>query len=337
MGTPPAAGEPAAGILRIPLPLGIHGIPSVNGWLLQDDQAGATLVDCGIYAGTEEDGGTGALREQLAVYGLRVEDIRRLVVTHAHIDHYGLAGEIVRRTGADLWMHVRADADIAKYRNPEGAVDRRREMLNEHGLYGEELTRASSGLRDWMPVMPSIAEATTRLRGGETFAAGGRNWEIVHTPGHSPGHVCLWSETDRLLLSGDHLLPGISPPVTFERGFEADPLGSYLASLTRVEEIAPALVLPGHGEPFADGARRAQAIAQAKQRRLAKALQILDDGPITVTDLTRRLVGRDLDGARLHFAMAESLAYLAYYDVRGVAYRVPGADGVFVWRATASA
>jgi glyoxylase-like metal-dependent hydrolase (beta-lactamase superfamily II) len=329
--------EPVAGILRIPLPLGIHGIPSVNGWLLLDDQAGATLVDCGIYAGNESDGGTAALSDGLATHGLGVEDVRRLVITHAHIDHYGLAGEIVRRTGADLWMHVRADADIAKYRNPDEAVDRRRDMLNEHGLFGERLAGASSGLREWMPVMPSVAEATTRLHGGETFLAGGRSWEIVHTPGHSPGHVCLWSPADRLLLSGDHLLPSISPPVTFERGFEADPLGSYFASLSHIEEIGPALVLPGHGEPFADGARRAEAIAAGKRRRLAKVLEVLDDGPITVTDLAHRLVGKEMDGSRLHFAMAETLAYLAYFDVRGAAYRVPRADGVFVWRATRSA
>lgn len=337
MSTITATTEVAPGVMRLALPLGIHGIPSVNGYLLLDDAEGPTLVDCGIYAGTEGDGGTRELAAQLAVYGLKPDDLRRLVITHAHIDHYGLAGEIVRRSGADLWMHVRADADVAKYKDPDRAIDRRREMLADHGLYGDPLADASIGLRDWMPVMPSVAEATTRLHGEETFSAGDRTWQIIHTPGHSPGHICVWSPSDGLLLSGDHLLPSITPPVTFERGFEADPLGSYLASLARVEELAPALVLPGHGEPFPQGARRAQSIARSKQRRLDKVLAVLDAGPITVADLTRRVINADLDGSRLHFAISGVLADLAYLDVRGAAYRVPGPDKMFLWRATATA
>ena len=93
------------------------------------------------------------------------------------------------------------------------------------------------------------------FNGGDKFDAGGRTWEILHTPGHSPGHICIWSAEDGLLCSGDHLLKSISPPVTFERGFERDPMGSYLESLRLVELLEPALVLPGHGETFTDGAR----------------------------------------------------------------------------------
>ena len=107
-------------------------------------------------------------------------------------------------------------------------------MLADHGLYGPELTETSRGLCDWMPVMPSIGRPSTLLDGGERITVGDRTWEVVHTPGHSPGHVCLWSAADRLLCSGDHLLQVVSPPVTFERGFETDPMGSYLASLERV-------------------------------------------------------------------------------------------------------
>ena len=107
-------------------------------------------------------------------------------------------------------------------------------MLADHGLYGPELTETSRGLCDWMPVMPSIGRPSTLLDGGERVTVGDRTWEVVHTPGHSPGHVCLWSAADRLLCSGDHLLQVVSPPVTFERGFETDPMGSYLASLERV-------------------------------------------------------------------------------------------------------
>ena len=254
--------EVVPGVHRMALPLGIHGVPTVSAYLLHGDD-GDVLVDCGIAAGPEppvpeaEPDPCGALAQALRMAGSRLERISRLVVTHAHIDHFGLAGEVVRRSGGELWMHEAGRLDLDKYHDPDEAVDRRMLMLADHGLYGRELTESSEGLLDWMPVMPSIAAPDRVLAGGERIDVGDRGWEVVHTPGHSPGHVCLWSAADRVLCSGDHLLQVVSPPVTFERGFERDPMGSYLDSLERVAALEPELVLPGHGPPFRDGARRA--------------------------------------------------------------------------------
>ena len=325
----------AEGVFRLALPLGIHRIPSVNAYLLTDP-AGDTLIDCGIYVSTPRDpaaaaDGTGAVGDALAGCGRTFDDLGRLIITHAHIDHYGIAGEVVRRSGAELWMHVQTDLDRAKYAHPDRAVDRRALMLADHGLYGDALTAASTGLRDWIPVMPSIGQPTTRVRGGEKFGAGGRSWEVLHTPGHSPGHICLWSAADRLLCSGDHLLKLISPPVTFERGFERDPMGSYLESLQQVELLEPALVLPGHGETFTDGAARAVSIAAGKRRNLRRVTAAIESGRRTVTELAAELFPAPLAGPQLHFAMAEILAYLAYLEVRGRAERARAAGGSFVW------
>jgi glyoxylase-like metal-dependent hydrolase (beta-lactamase superfamily II) len=329
--------EVAEGIFLLALPLGIHRIPSVNAYLLVDPD-GDTLIDCGIYAtaplstGELEDG-TGALGAALAQCGRSFDNLGRLVITHAHIDHYGIAGEVVRRSGAELWMHVQTDLDRAKYAHPDSAVDRRTLMLADHGLYGDTLTGASTGLREWIPVMPSIGRPTAKIHGGEKFSAGGRSWEILHTPGHSPGHICIWSADDRLLCSGDHLLKSISPPVTFERGFERDPMGSYLESLRLVEQLEPALVLPGHGDTFTYGAARAAEIAHGKRRRLERVLSAIQSADRTVTELAADLYPRPLKGAQLHFVMAEILAYLAYLEVRGRAERVRASEGVFIWRA----
>jgi glyoxylase-like metal-dependent hydrolase (beta-lactamase superfamily II) len=330
--------EVAEGIFLLALPLGIHRIPSVNAYLLTDP-GGDTLVDCGIYAGAplsagEAEDGTGALGAALAQCGRSFDTLGRLIITHAHIDHYGIAGEVIRRSGGELWMHVQTDLDRAKYAHPDNAVTRRSLMLADHGLYGDTLTGAATGLRDWLPVMPSIGQPTTKLHGGEKFSAGGRSWEVLHTPGHSPGHICLWSADDRLLCSGDHLLKSISPPVTFERGFERDPMGSYLESLRLVEELEPALVLPGHGETFTGGAVRAAQIAQDKRRGLQRVLTAMRSSDRTVTELAGELYPRLLDGAQLHFVMAEILAHLAYLEVRSQAERVRTPRGVFAWRAT---
>lgn len=332
-----AVQEVATGAFRLVLPLGIHGIPSVNGYLLADD-AGDTLVDCGIALddpGTSDpdNDGTVPLERQLLACGSSFARLKRLVITHAHIDHFGVAGEVVRRSDADLWMHNATDVDLAKYADPGVAVDRRTLMLADHGLEGEVLDEAGSGLRDWMPVMPSIGRPSHVLNGGETFEAAGRSWRVVPTPGHSPGHICLWAEQDRLLCSGDHLLKNISPPVTFERGFERDPLGSYLESLGTVQRLAPSLVLPGHGEVFADGAGRAAVIERKKRQRLDKLLTLIHGQDKTVADITSELFGPQPTSSRLHFAMAEVLAYLAYFEVRGLARRVRDGTGVYRWQA----
>src|SRR5206468_410109 len=118
-------------------------------------------------------------------------------------------------------------------------------------------------------------------------------------------HVCLWNAEERLLCSGDHVLQVVSPPVTFERGFETDPMGSYLESLERVRTLAPDLVLPGHGAPFRDGARRAAAIAAGKRRRLDQVRELVEGRQRTVTELTAELFRSvALTGAQRHFAMA---------------------------------
>jgi glyoxylase-like metal-dependent hydrolase (beta-lactamase superfamily II) len=334
--------EVAPGVHRLTLPLGIHGVPTVSAYLLAGDD-GDVLVDCGIAvasppgggtnrAGGVADDGTSALSAALQARGSSLERLTRLVVTHAHVDHFGLAGEVVRRSGGELWMHEATRLDLAKYGDPEEAVDRRMLMLADHGLFGAELTDTSQGLLDWMPVMPSIGEPSRLLVGGERCTVGGREWEILHTPGHSLGHVCLWSAQDRLLCSGDHLLQVVSPPVTFERGFDPDPMGSYLASLDRVRALEPDLVLPGHGPPFRDGARRATAVAEGKRRRLEQVRGLVEAGPRTVTQITDELFRTTMTGAQRHFAMAEILAYLAFYEIRNALERVRRPDGVFVWR-----
>ncbi|QJY48923.1 MBL fold metallo-hydrolase [Pseudonocardia broussonetiae] len=330
----PEVTEVAPGVHRLALPLGIHGVPTVSAYLLHDDD-GDVLVDCGVAAGgagSGVDDPCGALTVALRAAGSALDRVRRLVVTHAHIDHFGLAGEVVRRSGGELWMHEATQLDIEKYGDPAEAVDRRELMLADHGLFGPELTASSRGLQDWMPVMPSVGWPDRLLVGGERCVAGGREWQVVPTPGHSPGHVCLWSPQDRILCSGDHLLQVVSPPVTFERGFERDPMGSYLESLERVAELEPEVVLPGHGPPFRDGARRARRIASGKRRRLDQVRELVDCRERTAVEITAVFFRGELTGAQRHFAVAEVLADLAWFEARGSMTRTRRPDGVFVWR-----
>ena len=320
------------GVTRLPLPVGVHGIATVNAYLLADGPH-VTLVDCGVWRADPADDGLAALRQGVRTAGYELSDVSRIVITHAHIDHYGLAGRLMELTGAELWMHALTDLDCEKYRHPETAIARRRDTYTDHGLPAAELPAVAHGLRDWMPYLHSVVEASTRLRGGEKIRIGGRAWEVIHTPGHSTGHVCLWSPDLEVVLSGDHLLPGVTPPVTFERGFDTDPLRSYLESLRRIEALRAVQVLPGHGNPFGDVQRRIEAILRNKMRRLDAIRQAVEDGPKTVVEIADRVFTRVMLQHQRSFALAETLAHIAYLRHDGVVERRIRPDGVYEWYA----
>src|ERR1700736_3548904 len=131
-------------------------------------------------------------------------------------------------------MHAMTDLDLDKYRHPKSAIMRRMDTYSDHGVEAGETGSLAGHLATWMPYLHSVVDPTNRVHGGEVMQIGGDAWELVHTPGHSLGHICLWSPRRRAILSGDHLLPSITPPVTFERGFERDPLRSDLMSVRSV-------------------------------------------------------------------------------------------------------
>jgi glyoxylase-like metal-dependent hydrolase (beta-lactamase superfamily II) len=320
------------GVTRVPVPVGVNSIESVNVYVLADGDR-VTLVDCGVWR-PDGDAGVRALEAGLGRAGYALRDVSRVVVTHAHIDHYGLAGRILELTGAELWMHAMTDLDTEKYRHPETARARREDTYADHGVEAAEIERIADTLGRWLPYLHSVVEASTRLRGGERFRVGDREIEVLHTPGHSYGHVCLWSPEDRLLFSGDHLLPGVTPPVTFERGFDADPLRSYLGSLELIAGCDPALVLPGHGRPFGEAARRAEAIRRNKLRRAEAIRAMIEESPCTVREIADRLVARAVLSFQRNMALSETLAHIAYLRWSGQVERRIRPDGVYEWYAT---
>jgi glyoxylase-like metal-dependent hydrolase (beta-lactamase superfamily II) len=331
--TATTAPELLSGVTRVPLPVGLNNIETINAYVLADGDR-VTLVDCGVWRSEPGNDGMPALERGLNAAGFAVRDISRLIVTHAHIDHYGLAGRIMEVTGAELWMHGFTDLDCEKYRHPDTAMARRRDTYEDHGVPEPERVALAEGLGRWMPYLHSVVEASTRLRGGERIEIGGRTWDVLHTPGHSLGHVCVASAADRVVFSGDHLLPGVTPPVTFERGFDADPLRSYLASLQRIADLDPDLVLPGHGSPFHGGRRRIEAILRTKTRRLEAVRRMIEDRPCTVTEIADALVAKAILAFHRNLALSETLANIAYLRWSGLVERRTRPDGVYEWYAT---
>ena len=317
--------EPAPGIFRLVLPLPFPGLDRVNCFLLADGDA-FTLVDCGIYLPDDAgDHGWDDVVAALAACGVAVGAISRLIITHPHIDHYGMAGRVIEETGAELWMHEVAEEDLELYRDPGSTAARLGEMFVQHGVEEAELEELTQ-YEDWRPFLSGVLEASRPLGGGERVPIGTREWEIVYTPGHARSHVCLWSAEDRILISGDHLLGTITPHIDFKRGVDDDPLGDFLASLEKVERLDPALVLPGHGGPFDEGAERARVVARHHDRRLGSILQVIRHHPASADKITDELFGDSLLHFEHRLALGEALAHLAYLHRRGEIERVEEGD-----------
>jgi glyoxylase-like metal-dependent hydrolase (beta-lactamase superfamily II) len=321
--------EPAPGVFRLVLPLPFPGLDRVNAFLLRDD-SGCTLVDCGIYRPKESDHGWDELVAALAACDAAPSDISALVVTHPHIDHYGMAGRVLEETDAELHMHSSVSGELEIYREPKRASEEMADLFREHGVdladVGE-LTR----FEDWRAFIHSIVEPGVAVEDGSSIDVGSRSWVAVHTPGHSASHICLWSESDSILISGDHLLPTITPHIDFRKG-EDDPLGDFLKSLDRIEDIAPDLVLPGHGAPFEDGAERARVVARHHDRRLGAILQIVRNEPRTANQITDELFGTTLLNFERRLALGEALAHIAYLLRREEIEPIERDDGTFAYK-----
>jgi glyoxylase-like metal-dependent hydrolase (beta-lactamase superfamily II) len=322
--------EPASNIFRLVLPLPFPGLDRVNAYLLTDEN-GSTLVDCGIWDTSQDrDHGWDDLVAALAACGKEPSDVIRLVITHPHIDHYGMAGRVVEETGAELWMHREAATDLEIYRNPKEAAQRVADLFAEHGVE-RDVADELSQFEDWRAFIHSIVEADVEVDEVKSFTASGRTWEVVHTPGHARSHVCLWSAEDRLLISGDHLLPTITPHIDYRRG-ESDPLGDFLVSLDKTEALAPELVLPGHGAPFEDGGERARIVSRHHERRLGAIVQIIRKEPHTANEITDELFGETLLNFERRLALGEALAHIAYLLKRGEIEAERRPDGSYAYR-----
>ncbi|MBA2313437.1 MAG: MBL fold metallo-hydrolase [Actinobacteria bacterium] len=327
----PVRREPAPGVFRLILPLPFPGLTKVNAYALAGDNE-LTLVDCGIFEPLpDRDESWQHLVGALDACELHAYDITRLVITHPHIDHYGLAGRVVEETGCVLYMHERSDSEIDAYGDPDAAVSRVRSMLQDHGVDPQDIDELSA-FEDWRSYLTQAISPAVRVKDGDDLEVGGRSWKIVYTPGHSPSHICLWAENERLLISGDHLLGAITPHVDFRREADDDPLGEYLDALVKIEHLNPKIVLPGHGRPFEEGAARARAVARHHDRRLGSIVQVIRHEAHTASEISDEIFGTTLLNFGRRLALGETLAHLAYLRARGEVARDVSSEGAYVYK-----
>jgi glyoxylase-like metal-dependent hydrolase (beta-lactamase superfamily II) len=306
------------GVFRLRLPLSWPGVPHCNAWAVARD-GGFVLFDTGMH----QPGSLADLQRALEMCGLRLEDVRLVACTHAHSDHCGQAGEIVRLTGCQLWMHPRHELMRRMTEDPDAVLAQRVEIARQSGVPEEPLRRATEERRERGSGWAGPIEPDRDLLAGMTIDSDLGPWTVYETPGHSPSHVCMFQRQRRLLISGDHLLGRIS--LFFEYGSSPDPVGEFLSSLDVVDELGARLCLPGHGRTFTDVRAHIDGNRELVAKRLAKIAGALGEGrPLTGFELVPRVHEGVSFASGAPWLLHETLALLTHLERSGRARRIPG-------------
>jgi len=332
---PPAADGAtlvAPGILwlRLPLPMVLD---HVNVYAL-DEGDSWTIVDTGIHSRRAV-----ALWEGLLAGPLGGKPVSRVIVTHHHPDHVGMAGWLMDRFGAGLWASRTSwlMARMLILDEEDRPTPQALEFWRAGGMDPEILARrARERPFNFADTCAPLPVGYRRMQEGEVIRAGGRDWTVRMGGGHAAEHVTLWSNDDDLVIAGDQVLPGISPNIgVYPTEPEADPLGDWLAACDRLAAHARAdhLVLPGHKLPFTGLPTRMRQLADNHHAALDRLRDHLRE-PRTAADCFPLLFRRNVDAGTYGLALVESVAHLNHLWHAGEVTRWRRADGARLWQMT---
>ncbi|MDW5444721.1 MBL fold metallo-hydrolase [Polaromonas sp. SM01] len=334
---PPPGGtlEVAPGVkwIRMRLPFALDHI---NLWLLRDTldgpegpREGWTVVDCCISKDESR-------AQWETIFANELEDlpILRVIVTHMHPDHIGLAHWLCARWNAPLWMSA-TDYHTARLSTlgPTGfggasAAD----FFVAHGLSDPEYITQIRGRTNYYPgLVPDVPSRYHRMMDGQVIAIGGRQWTCISGYGHAPEHIALSCPDAGLLISGDMILPRISTNVSvYDAEPESNPLTLFLQSIDKFKPLSPeTLTLPSHGKPFKGLHTRIAQLHAHHHDRLAEVMEACEASPCSGADILPVMFKRKLDVHQTTFALGEAVAHLHTLWFEGKLKRRLGADGVY--------
>lgn len=330
--------EVAPGVhwLRMGLPFSLDHI---NLWLLEDSiettkglRHGWTIVDCGIANDTTRDAWEHIFKTQLNAL-----PVLRVLVTHCHPDHIGLADWLCQRWQVPLWIssgeYLSARIMSAALPGADGSANL--SHFQRHGMHDPEMVAKVAQRKSYYPSMvPTVPQAYRRLQDQQTVQIGQRPWRVITGFGHAPEHVTLYSAGTAanlpLLISGDMVLPRISTNVSvFAIEPESNPVQQYLDSLKKYGDLSPqTLVLPSHGKPFRGLHTRINQLQQHHHERLTEVLTACAT-PQSASSIVPIMFRRSLDTHQMTFALGEALAHLHKLWFDGVVTRYLDTDGVY--------
>lgn len=334
--TGPESGELIAladgvGWARLPVP---GSLKHINVWAIDDGEpglGGVALVDTGLDIPPSRESW-----EALFAGPLAGRTVTRIIVTHFHPDHIGLAGWLTERFGVALWMS-RDEWLFARMLTADTRPAAPREAIaywRAAGWSAEQVdAEAAKGWGRFSSVVSPVPLSFIRIRDGDTLRIGARDWRVMVGNGHCPEHVCLIDEEAGLMIAGDQVLPRITSNVSLSLSEpEADPLGDWLSSIAKLKTLPETLlVLPSHGEPFTGLHARLGALDAGHRDRL-DALHAHIAAPRRAVDCFSVLFGRKIDESVIGLATGEAMAHLRRLEVEGRARRAV-TDGVNWYRA----
>jgi glyoxylase-like metal-dependent hydrolase (beta-lactamase superfamily II) len=311
------------GLWSVPVPLPNNSLRYVFVYVFDTDR-GPFLVD----AGWNTDDAFAALSAGLRHLGSDIAEVQGVLVTHIHPDHYGLAGRVREVSGAWIALHP-ADAALIhdRYEEPTDLLERVGAMLRRMGAPAEELASLQNAS---MPVLPLVGTVKPDLlvEDGDKPDVPGWDLAAIWTPGHSPGHLCFWEAANALMLSGDHVLPRITPNIPFHPQAGANPLGDYLDSLQKLEGYEADEVLPAHEHRFVGLRARLAELQAHHEARFAEVIAAIRDGATTAWDIASGMgwsrAWNGIEGFMRRAAVGEALAHLRALEQRGLVREVPG-------------
>lgn len=308
--------RPGVGWARLPVP---GSLKHINIWLLGDGD-GAAVVDTGLDIATCREAWEALLAGPLAGRGLT-----RILCTHFHPDHVGLAGWLAARFGAPLWM-TREEWLFARMLVLEARDTPPDEAFTYWRLAGWEEERieaaAAEGWGRFASVVSPLPVSFIRMQDGDRIAIGETEWRVVVGRGHCPEHACLVDDERGLMIAGDQVLPRITSNISLSLSEpEGDPLGDWLDSVDRLRALpADLLVLPSHGEPFTGLHARLDALEAGHRRSLDSLADHIRE-PKRAVDCFTLLFGRKIDDRSYGLATGEALAHLRRLEMEGRAVR----------------
>ena len=320
-------------MVKVPIPdnplgfLNCYLVAGKDGWL---------MIDTGWHTHEALDALQGGLRE----LGLEFTDIATIVVTHVHPDHFGLAGRLKQLSPqtkllAHRWEWALLESRYIKF------ADLQRQMgilLRRHGVPKLDIPALQSAS---MPAMEfvTLTMPDEPLYGGEIIDTGLYGLEVIWTPGHSPGHICLYEPKNQLLFAGDHILPQITPNVSYHVQSGDNPLGDYLYALQKLQNLKVTKVLPAHEHVFADLPGRIKEILRHHDNRKEEMRCLIQEKPKGAYEISSRtkwdipdLTWEQFSSQLRRGAVIETIAHLEYMRWEGTVTRIDE-DGFFLYRA----
>lgn len=298
--------------VRIPLPLALK---YVNAYILRNEDNTYTVIDPGM--NTPEACAT--WDKTMAVLGINYDDFTRIVLTHQHPDHYGLAGWFQQRSGrARVWMSKAAhEYALSMWANERPLPRAIVELYALHGVPEDHLSAIKDNFEGTIPRVLPHAQEVEYIEHGQRITFGNRQWQLIDAPGHARGQILFYDESTSTMMCGDQVLPTITPNVAYVPGRDEhqDPLAMFMNSLHSLRTMKVERAYPGHRWPFASWQERIDQLLKHHDQRLEQIVKLLSDCDMkqaVAYELCLQLFGEAITNNphHLRFAMAETLAHL---------------------------